>query len=235
MRSLTLAYKPDQNRSSFGISLAEQGVLADMTEARLKAVRQLFFGRLTTTVQDFAALKLLLEYASPKVQAHLVYLHTAQSDPLLHQFVAEFVSSAFYAGRVTVALDEVVAWVETMLSGAGQTWKSSVTTKVAHSMLALLRDAGILEGIQHKEIRFPYLSVEVATYLTYHVRSLGFTTGKRVLEHPDWNLFLLEPRGVDEVLARVADAGLITWAAAGSVYQLEFHYESLEEAIRALV
>ncbi len=235
MRSLALAYKPSESRAEFNARVDEQGVLAGMTAARREAVRKLFFGRLVESVSSFAALKLLLEYTSPRVQAHLLYLHTAQSDPLLRDFVTEFVSPAFYAGRVNVTLEDTVAWLKAALKAAGQTWKDSVTTKAAQSVLALLRDAGLMEGIMHKEIRFPYLSLEVATYLVYHLRALGFTTGKRVLEHPDWRLFLLEPRGVDEVLARVADAGFISWAAAGTVYQLDYRFESLEEAARVLV
>lgn len=235
MRSLALVYEPDKRRADFNAMVDEQGVLAEMTASRRRAVRTLFFGRLGETVSSFAALTRLLEYASPKVQAHLIYLHTAQSDPLVRNFVANFVLPAFYAGRVNISFEAVVTWVDDTLKTVGQDWQPSVTTKAAHSILALLRDAGLMEGILHKQIRFPYLSTEVATYLVYHLRALGFTTGKRVLEHPDWKLFLLEPSGVDEVLARVAEAGFITWAAAGTVYRLEYHYESLEAAANVLV
>jgi hypothetical protein len=188
-----------------------------------------------STVRSFPTLRRLLEDSAPKVQRYLLYLHAAQGDKLLRDFVSDFILGAFYSGHVDLTLEDSVNWLKKALKRANLTWNEAVTTKAAHSILALLRDAGLLEGIQHKSIRFPYLPIEVATYLVYHLRAEGFTTGKRILEHPDWQLFLLQTRGVDEVMARVAEAGLISWAAAGSVYRLDFPYDSLEEVAHALV
>lgn len=230
-----MAYRPDWSRSTFRAYVEEKGVLAGASTARQKTLLSFFYSRYVDTVVSFPALQTLLHHSLPKVQSYLLYLHAAQGDALLRDIVSHYLFERFYAGKVQVTPEETARWVRELLAEKAMSWNDAVVMKAAHSILALLRDAGLLEGIQHKQIRYPYLPVEVAAYLVYHLRAEGFTTGKRVLEHPDWRLFLLTPTGVDEVLGRVAETGLITWAAAGSVYRLEPHHTSLEEVAHALV
>ncbi|MDZ7703662.1 MAG: BrxA family protein [Trueperaceae bacterium] len=235
MRTLIMAYRPEWSRSEFRSYVVEKGVLAGASTARQKTLLSFFYSRYVETVVSFSALQTLLHHGSPKAQGYLLYLHAAQGDALIRDVVSRYLFERFYAGKTRVTPAETARWVHELLTEQGMSWNAAVATKAAHSILALLRDAGLLEGIQHKQIRYPYLTVDVAAYLVYHLRAEGFSTGKRVLEHPDWKLFLLTPSGVDEVLGRVADAGLITWVAAGSVYRLEPHHTSIEEAAHALV
>lgn len=235
MRTLIMAYRPAWNRSDFRAYVEEQGILAGTSAKRQKTLLALFYNRYVSTVVSFPALQTLLHYGSPKVQSYLLYFHATQGDVLIRDIVSRYLFRCFYAGKTKVTPAETTGWVQELLAEQGMSWNDAVATKAAQSILALLRDAGLLEGIQHKQIRYPYLPIEVAVYLVYHLRAEGFTTGKRVLEHPDWRLFLLTPKGVDEVLGRVADVGLLTWSAAGTVYQLEPHHSNLEEVAHALV
>lgn len=235
MRTLVMAFDPGLERDAFRERVRAEGALASLSERRQNDVLMLFNYRYVETVQSFPALQRLLEFTPPKSQALLLYLHAAQGDTLLRDFVTDKLLAAFYEGRVELSTERAREWVEALLAERDQSWSAYACKKAAWSLLALLRDAGLSEGIQRKRIKYPFVPLEVATYLIYHLRAQGFTTGKRVLEHPDWQLLLQRQRETDALMARVAEAGFITWAAAGSLYRLDFPYAGLEEVTRALV
>lgn len=195
----------------------------------------LFYSRYVSTVISFSALSKLLRRASPKTQAMLLYLHAAQGDALVGDFVKEKVLDAFYRGSVELSTEKAAEWIDELLVEAGQNWSEYAKKKGAWSVLALLRDAGLVEGIQNKRIKFPYVPTEVGAYLVYHLCEQGFTTGKRVLEHPDWQLLLQRPVEVEGILSRVAETGVVRFESAGSLYRLEHRRDSLEGVADALV
>ncbi len=219
-RDMLLTYRPGQTRPAFSAVLSGAGTLAEYTESRRKDLLERFFVRFPTDVRDWSALTTLLERGTPQAQALALYFHTARTEALVGDFARQVLHPAWLEGRHDVLLDDVVAWVGQVTRARGQVWSESLARRVAQGLLSIARDAGLLEGVQRKRLRYPYLPDEVTLYVVLTLRAQGFTTGQRVVAHPDWQLFLLGELDVSAHLARLAEQGVLEWSATGSVYHL---------------
>lgn len=234
-RDMLLAYEPALSRDAFADKVDDLGLMAAYTATRRSYLMVLFYSRYPQQVQSWTLLKEVLRLSPLGVQALVMYFHIARSETIVADFVTMYLWSEWQDGRIQVNLPSVQAWVSDASQTQGQVWSDAVNHRVAKSLLALTRDAGLLEGIQSKTIRHPFVPDEVIVYVLFTLRSEGFSTGNRVLTHPVWRLFLLSESDVSDHLARVSDRGLIEWHATGSSFHLGFPYDTEEEVARVLL
>lgn len=220
-RDLLLTYQPNQSRQVFREALERTGLLSAYTESRRKDMLERFFVRFPTDVRDWPALRLLLTEAPPGTQALALYFHTARTETIVRDFSSEFLLPLWQAGKQEVQISEAQAWVAQAAGLRGQHWSPSLTLRVAQGLLSIARDAGVLEGVQRKRIRYPYLPDAVTLYVLVTLQRQGVTSGQRVLGHPDWQTLVLTESEVGAHLVRLAERNLIEWSATGSVYNLQ--------------
>jgi hypothetical protein len=116
---------------------------------------------------------------------------------------------------------ETSDWIAARLRIAGKTWSPSVTRKVAQGVLATLRDFGILQGRAKKRVAASYLPTESFSYIAFALHAQGLS-GKQLVEHPDWGLFLLRSPAVERQFLEADRAGLLRFHAAGRIVRVEF-------------
>lgn len=233
-RDMLLAYDPSLSRPAFVNRVDALGLMAAYTPTRRSYLMVLFYSRYPGQVRSWTLLQDVLRSSPLGTQALVMYFHIARSETILADFVTTCLWPEWQAGRPQVSLPSVQRWVADASEAHGQVWSEAVNYRVAKSLLALTRDAGLLEGIQSKTIRHPFLPDEVVAYVLFTLRAEGVSTGNRVLAHPVWRLFLLSETEVSDHLARVSDRGLIEWHATGSTYHLGFPYATEEEVSRVL-
>jgi hypothetical protein len=95
-------------------------------------------------------------------------------------------------------------------------------------VLAALRDFGLLEGTVNKRIAPAYLPLEAFIYLAYAIHREG-PSGERLVQHPDWGLFLLTPPVVEQLFLEAHRSHLLSYHAAGKIIRIEFAHRSFEE------
>jgi hypothetical protein len=117
---------------------------------------------------------------------------------------------------------------------AGGDWSESTVVRVARGLLSALRDFGILQGAVRKRIAPAYLPVEAFAYVSCYLKQHQ-PSGAKLVEHPDWGLFLLNREAVERFLFEAHQRGLLEYHAAGSVTRLNFPSPTLEGYVRALV
>lgn len=158
----------------------------------------------------------------------LYYWITARSDALLYDFVTDFLSAQSRSPGLHIRIEEVAAWITNSLRVNGQEWTPTVTLKVGRGILAALRDFGILEGASRKRLAPVYLPIESFAYLAFLLNQLG-SSGSNLVNHPDWRLFLLPPSLVEKLFLEAHQRGLLRYEAAGNLYRIDFHADTLEE------
>ena len=107
-------------------------------------------------------------------------------------------------------------------------WSPYVVERVARGLLATLRDFGVLEGAANKRLASIYLSFEAFAFVALYLKRQQ-ASGKRLISHPDWNLFFLVPQAVEHYFVEAHQRHLLEYHAAGSVIRISFPTYSIEE------
>jgi hypothetical protein len=168
--------------------------------------------------------------SSPGVLKQLLYFYSVRADPLLFAFVTEELLDRYRRGRQDVPTDEVIRllreWVD-----VGRTttrWSSETISRVAQGILATLRDFDILTGAVHKRLNPPPLSLTAFAFLAFDL-SRTRPSGAQLLGDPKWQVFFLEPNMTERLFIAADQAGLLRFAAAGTVVRVDFPVKSLED------
>ncbi len=159
------------------------------------------------------------ENVSVDILRPVYYWITARSDPLLYDFVCDDLIRR--SSHEEIRTSETAHWIIKQLAATGKSWTPTVTLKVARGVLATLRDFGILEGRAKKRLAASYLPVDSFAYLAFALHHEG-TSGRGLVEHSDWRLFLLAPPLVERMFLEADRAGLLEFHAAGRIARVEF-------------
>ncbi|MCI0601824.1 DUF1819 family protein [bacterium] len=155
---------------------------------------------------------------------------TAKAEPIVADFCREFLLPRQHIARVSVEPAEAVQWLRTK----GTEWSPAVTNKVALGLLAALRDFGILEGRARKRLASLELPIGGFAYIAFCLHQLG-ASSRELLFHPDWELFLLRTREIEQFFLQAHQFDLLQYHAAGSIVRIDFPVSTLKEYARVVV
>jgi hypothetical protein len=107
--------------------------------------------------------------------------------------------------------------------------------RVAGYMTRALADFGLLEpGIKKARRILSYrLEPKAAAFLAYDLHHAG-NGDNRVIHHPEWQLFGLEPADVLNELKRLSRKRLFIVQHAGDVTRIAWNYDTMEQAADAI-
>jgi hypothetical protein len=158
----------------------------------------------------------------------IYYWITARSERLLYDFVCTELLHRSKNRVQSITTDEVCSWIASQLVTYRKRWSPTVTTKVARGMLATLRDFGLLEGASKKRIAPAYLPIESFAYLAFALHREG-VSGPQLVQHRDWQLFLLSPPLVEQMFLEADRSGLLRFQVAGKIMRIDFPATSFGE------
>ena len=113
-------------------------------------------------------------------------------------------------------------------------WSPQTRAKIVSNSLSILRDFGLLEGVQRKQFARLYVPLPAFVYALYRMVEDGLTTPAALIAAEDWRVFLLAPADVIALLDEAAALGHCTFKHQGDVYTLDFAYPSLEVCVAHL-
>ena len=151
----------------------------------------------------------------------LYYWITARTERLLYDFVCVELQHRGGSQVQRITIDDVCRWITSQLATYGKAWSPTVTTKVARGVLATLRDFGLLEGATKKRIAPVYLPIESFAYIAFALHQEEIS-GPQLVQHPDWQLFLLSPPIVEQMFLEADRSGLLRFQAAGKIMRMDF-------------
>jgi hypothetical protein len=134
------------------------------------------------------------------------------------------------AGRTIINLADVEGWLASQTGPS--TWGEAVRRRVAHGLLATLRDFGVLEGGVKKRLAPPRLSVAGFAYAAFREHQQGRPARALVMSHI-WRWWLLDEQQVRDLFDAADRHGFLRYAVAGSVVRIDWRVRSLEDLASA--
>ena len=211
--------------------LQRENVFGKASRSRVEDILNIFRQRFMAEESVTKALVLLVNERFPTASLdRILYFHAARADRLLFDVVTELFFEKQAQGLVDLDVADVQRSIQKWVT-EGKTvsaWSEITTLRVAQSLLAALRDFGVLQGAANKKIAPAYLPIEAFAYIAFYLKQHQ-PSGAKLVELPDWRLFFLPLEGVERFLFDAHQHGLLEYHAAGTVTRLTFPTESLEE------
>jgi hypothetical protein len=162
------------------------------------------------------------------------YWVTARAEAPLYEFVSDIVFSRSRSIDRQIRIEETVSWLANRIRQEGKAWSPTVNRKVARGILASLRDFGILEGATHKRVSTSGLPPRVFTIIAFLLHEMG-ASGRELVSHPDWRLFLLGDIGVERLFLECHQYGWLKFDLAGDLRRIEFPVTTFLEYTHAVL
>jgi hypothetical protein len=161
------------------------------------------------------------------------YWLACRSEPVLYQFVDQYLFDKSKANNTYLTIDEAVGWVSSRLLQNGKKWTPTVQRKTARGMLAALRDFGILEGTIKKKIVYQHLPIESFCVIAFLiVQESG--ESKSILNHDDWRIFFINAAIVERMLLEAHQQGWLHFEVAGRISRLEFPTHGFKDYVNVV-
>jgi len=208
-----------------------ENIFGKASRSRVEDILAIFRQRYLGSPDVSEALVALMRASFPAEALDcLLYFHAAQSDPLLHDIVTDYLYDRQISGRAGVSPNDICRvlnqWIADGLTA--ERWSEPTRVRVAQGLLATLRDFAVLEGVVNKRVAPAYLPVEAFCYVAFYLWQRQ-PSGERLLEHADWRLFFLARPAVERSLMEAHQHRLLEYYAAGSVIRIAFPASSLSE------
>lgn len=221
-------------------AVLRQNLFGKASRRRVTDMLNVFKRRYLPQDGSASALRLFVNSSLPSdVTDRVLYYYTALAEPLIYDFVGEYLFERYYLGDYRVTVRTAQEFISEAIH-EGKTegaWESAETReRVAQGLLATLRDCGILNGAARspeKHIAPPRLPLLAFCYVAFHIKRTE-PSGERLLNHPHWRLFLVGPPQVERLFAEADAEGLLSYQAAGSIIRIEFPKTDFEEYVHAL-
>lgn len=238
-RTLLALWSPGMGIPELARTALGSGQFPTMSARRLQnVVAECFAPRLLRDGAGPAGrLKRLAEVLSSREVDQLLFLYTCRANVILGDFVRQVYWSAYRAGRESISSEDAREFV-TRANQEGRTvrpWSESTVKRVAGYLTGACADFSLLEGgIRRIRRILPYrLEPRVAAFLAFDLHNAG-NGDNRVIYHPEWELFGLEPTDVLNELKRLSRKGLFIVQHAGDVTRIAWQFDTMEESDDAI-
>jgi hypothetical protein len=123
-------------------------------------------------------------------------LHLARQDKLVYDFIQSVVLKKWETGDINVEAADLQKFLDENQEDHPEVrkWTNATRERLSNTLLATLRDYGLLEGRTHKRIVEPLVPPQVINHLACLLREEGVAESDIPVHH-DWRLWLMaEPR-----------------------------------------
>jgi hypothetical protein len=167
----------------------------------------------------------------------LLLWHMSRTDPVVFEFFTEWLfrehSKGIHRLTTPAAIDFLTDYIQHHL-GVERLWSPSNLQCSAASLLKMGVDFSLLKGRRIKEFTAYHLPEQSFMYLLHAMMDELGNAG-RLIESPDWRMFLMTRQDVEAELYRLHQFRKLRFESAGSLAQLELPCTSVAEYTRRLV
>ena len=210
---------------------ASQNIFGKSSRVRVNDILKVFEARYLRNNGTANAIRRIVESPLPaEITDRVLYYYTALAEPIIYDFVTEYLYDLYQRGRQIVAKEDALDFIRDSVRDEKTEgkWDSPITVnRVAVGLLSTLRDFRILSGqkgsTKPKSFASVHLPVEAFVFIAFDMKKDGLS-GDRLLNHPHWRLFLLRLSDVERLFIEAHQLNYLRYEAAGSLVRLEFPY-----------
>jgi hypothetical protein len=172
-----------------------------------------------------------------QTQRLVLFYELCRSSAILQDTTIRYVYGRYAEGYTRIDKTDLQSYFDSIVTDHPElaSWSPQTRDKVASNILTILRDFGLLEGLQQKQFARVYVPLPAFVYVLYRLADDGLRTAQELLASDDWRLYFLETEDLLAMLDEATAANHCTFKHRGEVYSLDLHYPSLEGCVEALV
>lgn len=215
-------------------------IFGKASRSRVEDILAIFRQRYCRADGSDVALRRLVRSDLPaEIVDRVLYYYAALADPLLYDFVTEYLYDLHWRGQHVVTVEDASEFIRRAIAAGQMTsvWSATTQERVAQHLLAALRDFRVLQGARgssRKTIAPPHLPVEAFVYIAFDIHR-AVASGERLLHHRHWRLFLLDVSAVERLFLEAHQSGYLRYEAAGSLVRVDFPHTDLVALVEALI
>ena len=167
----------------------------------------------------------------------LLLWHMTRDEFLVRDFLQNWLFRAYEAGVFRIRSEDVESYLGGIRKRGAMTehaWSEETTKRVAAGLLKIAVDFGLLRGSVNKEFASYHLPERSFLYLLHAMRDERLSPSK-VVDSPDWRLFLMRQSDVERELLRLHQFRKLDYQVAGSLVQLSLPFTSSREFAERMV
>jgi hypothetical protein len=154
--------------------------------------------------------------------------HLTRDEFLFRDFLVNWLFPRWAEGANRLRAEELYAFLREVGTRGGVTehaWSDPTLKRVAVGLLTMAGDFGLLRGSVVREFTSYHLSEKSFLYLLHALRDAE-PNPRRLIESPEWRMFLMEPADVERELLRLHQFRKLHYDVAGSLAQLTLPFAS---------
>lgn len=236
MRRLVAAWSANsasEDASAFVMRTLGKPSLARARDTFVRAFRPRFLEgnppeawRLARALEDMGA--------DPETAKAFYFWITARSEKVLYHYATDELMAPRASAHRQIKVEDAVRWLRERLRSHDKEWSPTVTRKVARGMLAALRDFGVLQGAAVKTIAPRHCPLEAFALIAFCLHEMG-ASGRAIVRHTDWRLFLFGEHEVERALLECHQKGWLGYQAAGAICRIDFPTIPFKEYVRVVL
>jgi hypothetical protein len=217
--------------------LRKENFIGAATSTWLRDVAKVMNRRFDPQGRDRPLVLLAKGGCDVEVWKPLLLWHMTRDEFLLRDFLIHWLFSAYDSGAYRVRPDELHEYLRTIRRRGGTTehaWTEATMTRVAAGLLKIAADFSILRGTVVKEFASYHVPDTSFLYLLHAMREESHIP-RKVIDSPDWRMFLMRPADVERELLRLHQFRKVEYEVAGSLVQLKLPCDSAREYAERMV
>jgi hypothetical protein len=159
----------------------------------------------------------------------LLLWHMTRDEFLVRDFLITWLYPRYHSGAFRVSTEDVAAYLGSLAEQGEITWSGhwsrATADRVASGLQRMASDFGLLTGAARKEFASYHLPDESFVYLL-HAMKASEQNPRRVIDSPDWRMYLLDSADVERELFRLHQFHVLSYSAAGTLATLELPADS---------
>lgn len=152
----------------------------------------------------------------------LAYLYFALRDHFTFQFITNVIWPTWQKSSIRLTHRDAMSFIRDLADKdrKANAWSETTKKRLASSLLASLRDFGLLKGTATKTIQRPPVALETAYHLLCLLWAEG-RSGREIINAPDWRLFLWSETDITQYLTLLEQQGRVQFEMSGQLVMLQ--------------
>lgn len=167
----------------------------------------------------------------------LLLWHMTRDEFLLRDFLINWLFPRSRETAQRIRVDDVLPYLASLSSKGASVqheWSTSTSKRVAAGLLKIATDFSLLRGTVAREFA-AYRLPELSFLYLLHAMMDNFHSATKVIDSPDWRMFLMTRHDVEAELLRLHQFRKLHFETAGSLAELRLPCGSAAEFARRLV
>ena len=202
--------------------LREENFIGASTATWLRDVAKVINRRFDPEGRDRALVMLAKNGCDLEEWKPLLLWHITRDEFLLRDFLQNWLYPAYESGTYRVRPEDLHMYLQSIRKRGGtieHAWTESTLKRVAAGLMKMAADFGLLRGSVAKEFASYHLPERSFLYLLHALRDER-QSPRKVIDAPDWRMFLMRPSDVEHELLRLHQFRKLEYHVAGSLVQL---------------